>query len=49
MNTNKVWFVTGASKGMGMALVKKLIENGCRVAATSRKSQYLTDALGDFS
>ena len=34
---NKVWFVTGASKGMGLALVKLLLSSGCQVAATSRK------------
>lgn len=36
MNTEKVWFVTGASKGVGLALVKKLVQKGCKVAATSR-------------
>lgn len=48
MNTNKVWFVTGASKGMGLSLVKKLIECGYRVAATSRRSQRLINAVGYF-
>ncbi|MPS74518.1 MAG: SDR family oxidoreductase [Chryseobacterium sp.] len=48
MDTNKVWFVTGASKGLGLALVKKLIEKGYKVAATSRKSQSLIDAIGHF-
>lgn len=33
---NKVWFVTGASKGLGYSLVKKLLQEGHRVAATSR-------------
>lgn len=46
MKTDKVWFVTGASKGMGLSLVKKLIEKGYRVAATSRKSENLMDAVG---
>lgn len=48
MNTGKVWFVTGASKGLGLSLVKKLIGNGYRVAATSRNLQNLTDAMGSF-
>ena len=48
MDTDKVWFVTGASKGMGLSLVKRLIRSGYRVAATSRKSQSLIDAIGDF-
>ncbi|MDR0262437.1 MAG: SDR family oxidoreductase [Sphingobacterium sp.] len=46
MKTDKVWFVTGASKGMGLSLVKKLIGKGYRVAATSRESQRLIDAVG---
>ena len=46
METNKVWFITGASKGMGLSLVKKLIIAGYSVAATSRKSQRLIDAVG---
>ncbi|CAM3442949.1 SDR family oxidoreductase [Sphingobacterium prati] len=48
MKTNKVWFITGASKGMGLSLVKKLIEKGYSVAATSRKSVHLIDAVGHF-
>lgn len=36
---NKVWFVTGASKGLGLALVKKLLAQGYRVAATSRRQE----------
>jgi len=37
MSTKKVWFVTGASKGLGLSLVKRLLNEGYRVAATSRK------------
>ena len=33
---SKVWFITGASKGLGLNLVKKLLHQGYRVAATSR-------------
>ena len=33
---SKVWFITGASKGLGLNLVKKLLVQGYRVAATSR-------------
>lgn len=36
MNTKKVWFVTGASKGLGLTLVKRLLAEGHAVAATSR-------------
>jgi short-subunit dehydrogenase len=46
MNTSKVWYVTGASQGLGLILVKKLIENGYRVAATSRDAHTLGQAAG---
>ena len=36
MSTKKVWFITGASKGLGLSLVKRLLNEGYRVAATSR-------------
>lgn len=45
----KVWFVTGASKGLGLALVQKLIWNGYRVAATSRSIESLEKAIGETS
>ncbi len=45
MNNNKVWFVTGASKGLGLALVQKLLKEGYRVAATSRSVNALKDAV----
>lgn len=49
METKKVWFVTGASKGLGFELVKKLLSNGYKVAATSRTVTSLTDAFGEVS
>lgn len=36
MNDKKVWYITGASKGMGLSLAKKLLTEGHKVAATSR-------------
>jgi len=36
MSTSKVWYITGASKGMGLSLTKELLSKGHRVAATSR-------------
>ncbi|MFB0498672.1 oxidoreductase [Mucilaginibacter sp. NFR10] len=45
MENNKVWFVTGASKGLGLALVKKLLNEGYKVAATSRNLSDLTKAV----
>lgn len=46
MSTSKVWYVTGASQGLGLILVKKLLENGYRVAATSRDAHTLDQAVG---
>jgi NAD(P)-dependent dehydrogenase (short-subunit alcohol dehydrogenase family) len=46
MSNKKVWYVTGASKGLGLALVKKLLAEGYRVAATSRTLSSLTEAVG---
>lgn len=48
MGTNKRWFVTGASKGLGLFLIKKLLKNGYSVAGTSRNLHRLTDAIGKF-
>jgi len=36
MSTTKVWYITGASKGMGFSLTKQLLSLGHSVAATSR-------------
>lgn len=41
MSNKKVWFVTGASKGLGRDLVKKLLAAGYPVAATSRNLDEL--------
>lgn len=46
MDNKKVWYVTGASKGLGLALVKTLLEEGYPVAATSRYRTALTQAVG---
>src|SRR5690554_7892785 len=46
MEAKKVWFVTGASKGLGLTLVKKLLQNGCRVVATTRNPELLTAEIG---
>src|SRR5258705_5212941 len=46
MNTSKVWYVTGASQGLGLILVKKLLDKGYRVAATSRDAHTLSESVG---
>ncbi|WEA03834.1 oxidoreductase [Mucilaginibacter sp. SJ] len=49
MDNNKVWFITGASKGFGLSLVKQLLDAGQLVAATSRNLQELTTAVNTTS
>lgn len=46
MNAKKVWFVTGASSGLGLSLVKKLLSNGFRVVATTRNIPSLIEEVG---
>ncbi|WP_020596627.1 SDR family NAD(P)-dependent oxidoreductase [Spirosoma panaciterrae] len=46
MNHQQVWFVTGASKGLGLSLVKRLLAEGYTVAATSRNRLELQQAVG---
>lgn len=49
MESKKVWFVTGASKGLGLTLVKKLLQNGYCVVATTRNSQSLIEEISNTS
>lgn len=47
MYSQNVWFITGASKGLGLVLVKRLLVEGYRVAATSRSVFNLIQAVGN--
>lgn len=47
MSNQKVWFITGASKGMGLETVNAVLKNGDKVAATSRNLKELIDQIGD--
>lgn len=49
MSTPQTWFVTGASQGLGLALVKRLLREGHQVAATSRSQEALAAAVGTAS
>ncbi|WP_343697960.1 SDR family oxidoreductase [Flavobacterium sp.] len=47
METNsKVWFITGASNGFGLTLVKQLLQRGDKVAATSRNKASIEEKTG---
>jgi short-subunit dehydrogenase len=46
MSSQKIWYVTGASQGLGLILVKKLLASGYSVAATSRDAHALGQAVG---
>jgi len=41
----KVWFITGASRGLGLALIKKLLIAGHRVAAASKHLPELVETI----
>ncbi|MFC6996927.1 oxidoreductase [Rufibacter roseus] len=43
--TKKVWFITGASKGIGLSLTRQLLQQGHAVAATSRSVKQLPQAV----
>jgi len=46
MSNHKIWFVTGASKGMGLLLTKLLLDKGDKVAAASRNTEQLKRGIG---
>lgn len=45
-NGTKVWFITGAARGIGLEIVKAALANGDRVVATSRTIDGLVDKFG---
>lgn len=49
METKKVWFVTGASKGLGLTLVHELLAQDYHVVATSRSQHALLEAIGEHT
>src|SRR5579862_9480448 len=46
MNNKKVWFITGASRGMGVNFAKATLAAGHAVVASCRDSNRVTTALG---
>lgn len=49
MENQKIWLVTGASKGLGLSLVQQLLKVGFPVAATSRTKAALEQIVGKKS
>lgn len=47
MSKQKVWFITGASKGMGLEITKAILNNGDKVIATSRNTETLLEKVVD--
>jgi NAD(P)-dependent dehydrogenase (short-subunit alcohol dehydrogenase family) len=47
MKKTNVWFITGASKGMGLALTKFALSKGDRVVATSRTVEAFKTSIND--
>lgn len=46
MQQEKVWFITGASRGFGLTLATQLLAAGHKVAGTSRNKKNIEDRLG---
>jgi NAD(P)-dependent dehydrogenase (short-subunit alcohol dehydrogenase family) len=46
MRNQKVWFITGASQGMGLEVARAVLANGDKVVATSRSMEELVRNLG---
>lgn len=45
----KTWFITGASRGFGLRIARLALERGDNVVATARRSEALSEALGERS
>ncbi len=43
---NQTVFITGASRGIGLALTKQYLQEGCKVIATCRKPELASELLG---
>jgi len=47
MSDTKVWFITGASRGMGTDIARAALAAGHHVVATGRDAQRVIDAIGE--
>jgi len=46
MSNNKVWFITGAGRGMGLYIAKAALAAGNKVVATGRNTEKVIKAIG---
>src|SRR6185295_2754652 len=47
MSNKKVWFITGAGRGMGLDIAKAALAGDYKVIATGRNTDKLAKALGE--
>ena len=47
MTDKKVWFITGAGRGMGVDIAKAVLSSGNAVAGTARNPESVTKAIGE--
>jgi NAD(P)-dependent dehydrogenase (short-subunit alcohol dehydrogenase family) len=47
MSDSKVWFITGAARGMGVDIVKAALAAGHSVVATARDAARITEVFGE--
>ena len=48
MTNKKIWFITGASRGMGVDFVKAALAAGHAVVGTGRDPDAVAKAVGDL-
>lgn len=46
-HNEKVWFITGASRGLGALVVRDALQRGDKVVAAARNPQQVIEAIGD--
>lgn len=46
---NKIWLITGSSRGLGRALTEAVLATGDRVVATARKPEQLDDLVAKYA
>jgi NAD(P)-dependent dehydrogenase (short-subunit alcohol dehydrogenase family) len=49
VSNKKIWFITGAGRGMGADFAKAALATGHAVAATGRNSGVLSASLRDLT